>query len=78
MGLAWASGKLLSSGSKDHLIKISDGQGQVLSEVEIPTYAKSLDLLNGKILAGTYCGRILVIDEQSKQKKEIMHGHSQG
>lgn len=34
MGLAFASGKLLSSGSKDNLIKISK-DGQVLKEFKI-------------------------------------------
>ena len=78
MGLAWASGKLLSSGSRDHIIKVSDASGQVLAQYDIPSYAKSLDLLNGKLLAATKCGRVMVIDEQSKASKEIMHGHSQG
>ena len=34
MGLAYASGKLLSSGSKDNLIKISK-DGQLLKEIKI-------------------------------------------
>jgi hypothetical protein len=34
MGLAYADGKLLSSGSKDNLIKISKG-GQLLKEIKI-------------------------------------------
>lgn len=55
MGLAFASGKLLSSGSKDGLIKISK-DGQVLKEFKIEGYAKSLDLYNGTILAGTKYG----------------------
>jgi hypothetical protein len=55
MGLAFADGKLLSSGSKDNLIKISQN-GQVLKEIKIQGYAKSLDLLNGNLLASTKYG----------------------
>ena len=55
MGLAYASGKLLSSGSKDNLIKISK-DGLVLKEFKIEGYAKSLDLYNGTLLAGTKFG----------------------
>ncbi len=62
MGLAFASGKLLSSGSKDNLIKISK-DGQVLKEFRIEGYAKSLDLHNGTLLAGTKFGEILTINE---------------
>jgi hypothetical protein len=61
MGLAFASGKLLSSGSKDNVVKISKN-GQVTKEINIPTYAKSLDLLNGNLLVGTKGGQILTIN----------------
>ena len=62
MGLAWAGGKLLSSGSKDNKLNVSNADGEVLASYDIPSYAKSLDLLNGKILVGTKCGRIITID----------------
>jgi hypothetical protein len=61
MGLAFASGKLLSSGSKDNLIKISKN-GAVIKSIAIPSYAKSLDLLNGNLLVGTKGGQILTIN----------------
>jgi len=79
MGLNWACGKLLSSGSKDGLIKISSPDLETIKTFEISnSYAKSLDLLNGKLLAGTSCGRIMVFDENTADKKEVMNGHSQG
>jgi len=62
MGLAWAGGKLLSSGSKDNKLHVSDGDGNISASYDIPSYAKSLDLLNGKILVATKCGRIITID----------------
>ena len=49
MGLVYASG------SKDNLIKISK-DGLVLKEFKIEGYAKSLDLYNGTLLAGTKFG----------------------
>lgn len=55
MGLAYASGKLLSSGSKDSLVKISKN-GEVLKEFKIEGYAKSLDLFNGNLLIATKFG----------------------
>ena len=55
MGLTYTAGKLLTSGSKDNLIKISK-DGQVLKEFHIQGYAKSLDLLNGNLLVGTKFG----------------------
>lgn len=61
MGLHFVGGKLLSSGSKDNVIKISQG-GNVVKTIPIPSYAKSLDLLNGNILAGTKQGQILSIN----------------
>lgn len=62
MGLAWASGKLLSSGSGDNLLKVSTAEGETIATYELPSYAKSLDLLNGQLLAATKCGKVLVID----------------
>ena len=61
MGLAFASGKLLSSGSKDNVLKISKN-GEIVKEIPIPTYAKSLDLFNGNVLVGTKGGQILTIN----------------
>lgn len=55
MGLAYASGKLLSSGGKDNSVKISK-DGQVLQEFKIQGYAKSLDLMNGNLLVATKFG----------------------
>ena len=46
MGLAWAAGKLLSSGSRDNALYCTNGDGEKLATFEIPSYAKSLDLLN--------------------------------
>lgn len=78
MALSWASGKLLSSGSRDNKLHICNAEGEVLNSYDIPSYAKSLDLLNSKILVATKCGRMITIDESSKAQKEIMHSHSQG
>ena len=77
MGLAFAEGKLLSSGSKDNLIKISQN-GQVIKEIKIQGYAKSLDLLNGNLLASTKFGEILTINEQTGAIKNVMRGHWTG
>jgi hypothetical protein len=77
MALTYADGKLLSSGSKDLLIKISQN-GQVLKEFQIDGYAKSLDLLNGSLLVGTKYGQVLSINEQSGAIKHIMKGHWTG
>lgn len=77
MALTYADGKLLSSGSKDLLIKISQN-GQVLKEFQIDGYAKSLDLLNGSLLVGTKYGEVLSINEQSGAIKQIMKGHWTG
>ena len=77
MGLAYASGKLITSGSKDNLVKISK-DGQVLKEFLIEGYAKSLDLFNGNLLVGTKFGEILSINEQSGAIKKIMKGHWTG
>lgn len=62
MGLAYASGKLLSSGSKDNSVKISKN-GETLKEFKIEGYAKSLDLFNGNLLIGSKFGEILTINE---------------
>ena len=77
MGLAYASGKLLSSGSKDHCIKISQN-GEVQKEIKIDGYAKSLDLLNGNVLAGTNLGQILTINESTSAITKVMEGHWTG
>jgi hypothetical protein len=77
MALTFADGKLLSSGSKDFLIKISQN-GQVIKEFLIDGYAKSLDLLNGNLLAGTKHGEVLSINEQSGAMTQIMKGHWTG
>jgi hypothetical protein len=37
-----------------------------------------LDLFDGNILVSTKCGKIITINEQTKEKKEIMQGHSTG
>ncbi len=77
MGLAYTGGKLLSSGSKDGLIKISQN-GEIIKEIKIEGYAKSLDLLNGQILAATKYGQILTIDEASGAVTTVMDGHWTG
>ena len=77
MALTWTDGKLLSSGSKDFLIKISQN-GKVIKEIQIDGYAKSLDLFNGNILAGTKYGEVLSINEQSGAITQIMKGHWTG
>ena len=70
-GLQWANGFLLSSGSRDNLVKVSKNY-EVVQTFEIPSYAKSLDYFNGKILVGTNCGKMLTIDYESKEQKIIM------
>ena len=61
MALTYTNGKLISSGSKDFLIKISQN-GEIVKEFQIDGYAKSLDLLNGNLLIGTKYGEILSIN----------------
>lgn len=68
MGLQWASGKLLSSGSKDNVLKVSSDTGETSATYNIPSYAKSIDLLDGQIIVGTKCGRIIKITESNKSQ----------
>ena len=77
MALTYTDGKLISSGSKDFLIKISQN-GQVIKEFQIDGYAKSLDLFNGNLLVGTKYGEVLSINEQSGATTQIMKGHWTG
>ena len=67
-GLQWANGKLLSSGSKDNLLKISVNL-QVVQTISIPSYAQSLDYHHGSYLVATSCGKVLTIDESTETKK---------
>ena len=76
-GLQWANGKLLSSGSKDNVLKVSV-DFQVLQTISIPSHAQSLDYHHGSFLVATSCGKILTINESTEEKKEIMQGHSTG
>jgi len=63
-GLQWANGYLLSSGSKDNILKVSKGY-QVVKTFDIGAFAVSLDFHHGKFLVGTSAGRILSITEST-------------
>jgi outer membrane protein assembly factor BamB len=76
MAMAWVDGVIYSSGSKDNLLKLSTYDGQVTKTYQLPSYAKSIDAINKKIVVGTKCGRIITIDGENT--KEIMHGHWTG
>jgi outer membrane protein assembly factor BamB len=76
MAMAWVDGVIYSSGSKDNLLKLSTYDGQVTKTYQLPSYAKSIDAINNKIVVGTKCGRIITIDGENT--KEIMHGHWTG
>ena len=76
-GLNWSNGFLLSSGSRDKTLKVSK-DFEVLHEIQLPSHACSLDFHHGQYLAATSCGKILTIQGETKQVKEIMQGHSQG
>jgi len=53
-------GKILSSGAKDFLLKVYDGNSfQVSEQFQLGHAAKSIDILNGKILVGSRDGKIL-------------------
>lgn len=76
-GLQWSNGYLLSSGSKDNQLKISKGY-EIVKTFDLPSFAVSLDFFHHKFLVGTSCGKILTIDEQTGEQKQIMQGHSTG
>lgn len=76
MALNWVDGVLYSSGSQDKTLKLSDATGNVVKTYELPSYAKSIDAINSKIVVGTKCGRIITVEGDAK--KEIMHGHWTG
>jgi len=76
MAIHWVDGITYSSGSQDRSLKLSDSTGVVIKTYELPTYAKSIDALNKKIVVGTKCGRVITIDGDNK--KELMRGHWTG
>jgi hypothetical protein len=53
---------LLSSGSKDCLLKVSKGY-EVVKTFNIGGYAVSLDYFNGKFLVATSNGKVLSIND---------------
>lgn len=63
-GLQWVNGVLLSSGSRDKTLKISNGL-EVLKEFELPKHALSLDFHHGHYLAATACGKIITFNEST-------------
>lgn len=75
MAINWVDGLVYSSGSQDKTLKVWES-GMLSKSYELPSYAKSIDALNKKIVVGTKCGRIITIDGDSK--KEVMHGHWTG
>ena len=67
MAINWIDGITYSSGSQDRTLKLSDATGAVTKTYELPSYAKSIDALNRKIVVGTKCGRIITIDGDNKK-----------
>jgi hypothetical protein len=61
MALQAVEGLIYSSGAKDNLLKVSNANGEVSSQIDLPSYAKSIDALGGKIIVGTKCGRMINI-----------------
>ena len=57
---------------------IHNADGERLASFDIPTYAKSLDSLNDRLLVATKCGKVIVIDEKAETQKQIMQGHYTG
>jgi WD40 repeat protein len=75
--LHWSNGKLLSSGSRDHLLKVSK-DGAILHEITLPSSARSLDYYHNQYLVATSCGKILTVHEESLKPTQIMQGHWTG
>jgi WD40 repeat protein len=76
MALSWVDGIIYSSGSQDKSLKLTDYAGNLLKTYQLPSYAKSIDAINKKIVVGTKCGRMIIIDGDTQ--KETMHGHWTG
>jgi hypothetical protein len=66
MAIAYVNGMIYSSGSNDRLLKLSTFEGQTTKTFELPSYAKSLDAIGDKIIAGTKCGRLIKIQGETK------------
>jgi WD40 repeat protein len=76
MALTWVDGIIYSSGSQDKTLKLTDFAGTLIKTYQLPSYAKSIDAINKKIVVGTKCGRMITIDGDTQ--RELMHGHWTG
>lgn len=57
MAVSWREGKIYSSDNTTLIV--SNYLGEVTKSIKIPSYAKSIDAINDKIVIGTKCGKIM-------------------
>lgn len=61
MAVNWVDGVIYSSGYQDRTLKLTDYAGTLIKSYVLPSYCKSIDAINKKIVVGTKCGRMITI-----------------
>jgi hypothetical protein len=74
MALSWRDGVIYSS--DNHELILSNYENKVSKTLPLPSYAKSIDAKDNKIVVGTKCGKIIVFE--GDKPTTLVQGHWTG